>query len=72
MVITDAKALLAWIEASLPEVAPAAFGPWLAEPAGPGAVSAVVHIRVESAARPARSIVVVLSAHPITVNDSAS
>lgn len=70
--IPDAKALLAWIEASLPEVAPAAFGPWLAEPAGPGAVSAVVHIRVESAGRPARSIVVVLSAHPITDTGSAS
>ncbi|WP_433566878.1 hypothetical protein ACQP1O_17820 [Nocardia sp. CA-151230] len=72
MVISHAAALISWIESALPELDPTTFGPWLAEPAGPGAVIAVVHVRVESATRPARSIAVTLSAHPITHHDTAS
>ncbi|MEU1204641.1 hypothetical protein [Nocardia sp. NPDC005825] len=71
MVISDAAALMSWIESSLPELDVATFGPWLAQPAGPGAVTALVHVRVESAAQPTRSITVTLCAHPIAPDHAA-
>lgn len=64
--ITDATALLAWIETALPPVDPEIFGPWLAAPAGRGAVAAEVYVRVESAGRVTQSVTVSLSTHPVT------
>ncbi|MGW5106137.1 hypothetical protein [Nocardia sp. NPDC004123] len=69
--ITSAAALVAWIEAALPEADPAAFGPWLAEKPSPGALAAIVHIRIESTHQPPQSACVTLSAHPLTDNHTA-
>lgn len=60
--ISSAAALMRWIEAALPDIDSTTFGPWLAQPPTPDAITAVIHVRVESAARPTQSIVVALSA----------
>ncbi|MFE3795738.1 hypothetical protein KHQ06_24650 [Nocardia tengchongensis] len=60
-----------WIEAALPEIDSVTFGPWLAQPPTHDAITAVVHVRVESASRPPQSITVALSAYP-TAGDHSS
>lgn len=69
--IESAAALMRWIEAALPEIDSTSFGPWLAQPPTRDAVTAVVHVRVESAFRPPRTITVALSANP-TASDHSS
>ncbi|MEV6096168.1 hypothetical protein [Nocardia sp. NPDC051981] len=71
MVISSASALVRWIEDALPQLDSSIFGPWLAEPPEPQALTALVHVRVESPAQPTQSITVALSAHPTTGDHAA-
>ena len=69
--IDNAAALVQWIENALPQLDSTAFGPWRAEPPDPHALTALVHVHVESPAQPTQSITVALSAHPTTSDHPA-
>ncbi|WP_280335039.1 hypothetical protein [Nocardia wallacei] len=61
--IDHAAALVRWIETQLPEPGPG-YGPWTTDPAPPGAVTATIHVRVDSGHRTPALITIALSASP--------
>lgn len=64
--IGDSAQLLAWIEANLPALDEDRFGPWQAQPARPGAITARVDVRIRSHGIRDRHTVVLLSAAPLS------
>lgn len=68
--IASAAALVAWIEANLPDLDGDRFEPWHAEPPAAGARRAVIEVRIQAADVPDRVIRLELSAAPIRPADS--
>ncbi|WP_157129266.1 hypothetical protein [Nocardia amamiensis] len=68
--ITNAVDLVAWIEASLPDLDPDRFEPWVVEPPVPGALRAVIEIRIHAPAVAAQVIRIEVSAAPTSATDS--
>ncbi|MFI6213283.1 hypothetical protein ACIBCD_14940 [Nocardia brasiliensis] len=69
--IGDSTQLLDWIESNLPALDEDRFGPWQAQPARPGTISARVDVRIRSRGVRDRHTVVLLSAAPLTGTPSA-
>ncbi|WP_433678183.1 hypothetical protein [Nocardia sp. CA-119907] len=63
--IGDARGLVAWIQANLPELDEDRHHPWQAIPASPGALTAGIDIRIHSPGVPDRTTNIALSAEPL-------
>jgi hypothetical protein len=65
VVITHAAELVAWIETNLPHRDPDQFEPWIVEPPVPGALRAVIEIRIHAPGVAERVLRLEVSAAPI-------
>ncbi|MEU2175303.1 MULTISPECIES: hypothetical protein [Nocardia] len=62
--ITNATELVAWIETNLPHLDPDRFEPWVVEPPVPGALRAVIEIRIHAPGVTERVLRLEVSAAP--------
>ncbi|MFI5540674.1 hypothetical protein ACIHAX_36510 [Nocardia sp. NPDC051929] len=68
--ITNATELVTWIETNLPHRDPDRFAPWVAEPPVPGALRAVIEVRIHAPRTAERVIRLEVSAAPIQSTES--
>ncbi|WP_249645278.1 hypothetical protein [Nocardia sputi] len=68
--ITSAAELVAWIETNLPDLDSDRFGPWVVEPPVPGALRAVIEIRVHAPGAADRVLRLEVSAAPLQPTES--
>ncbi|MGW4330447.1 hypothetical protein ACWEKR_31715 [Nocardia sp. NPDC004573] len=68
--ITNAAELVTWIETNLPYRDPDRFDPWVAEPPVPGALHAVIEVRIHGPGTAERVIRLEVSAAPIQPTES--
>ncbi len=68
--ITHAADIVTWMEANLPALDPDRFEPWVVEPPVPGALRAVIEIRIHAPGAAERVLRLKVSATPIQATDS--